>query len=276
MLSGRRLFRGDNEAETLYNVLQGPMVPPSKYAHGIPAGVDAVVMHGLERDRSKRYATAREMAVALEKAAPMVTAREVGEWVERIAGEKLRKRAQQLAEIEMLSADGLRVSSRPPPTRPTPEDEVTKPPRLPDDSLADVMPTGGTTSRTLSQPGFVAKRRSLFAVIAGLAALGVLVVVWFVFSSSAGPAPDASTPSTAPEPPPAAAMAEPAPGMQQPAEPAATSVAPAPSAEVSAASSAPSASAAVAPHKRRAQGSKSRPAANDKSGAKQSPLYSRE
>jgi serine/threonine protein kinase len=67
MLTGRRLFVGKNQFDTLRNVLQRPVVPPSSLRPGIPPELDRVVLRALERDRARRYQTAEEMAVDLHQ-----------------------------------------------------------------------------------------------------------------------------------------------------------------------------------------------------------------
>jgi serine/threonine protein kinase len=62
MLVGRRLFAGKEELETLRNVLQKPVPPPSSLRPEIPPELDRIVLRALERTRERRYATAEEMA----------------------------------------------------------------------------------------------------------------------------------------------------------------------------------------------------------------------
>src|SRR5690606_17435214 len=50
------------------------------------------------------YSTAREFAVALEHGVDLMSAREVGEWVEEIVGDVLELREQALAELESFSS----------------------------------------------------------------------------------------------------------------------------------------------------------------------------
>ena len=66
MLAGRRLFRGKSELETLNNVLEKKVPPPSAHRPDVPASLDAVVMRALERDRNERYPTGQAMADDLE------------------------------------------------------------------------------------------------------------------------------------------------------------------------------------------------------------------
>ena len=73
---------------------------PRQYAPAVTRELEAVVMRGLERDPAKRFATAREMALALEGQAALATPIEVGAWVERVAGVTLAQRAERVAAIE--------------------------------------------------------------------------------------------------------------------------------------------------------------------------------
>jgi serine/threonine protein kinase len=62
MLAGRRLFASKNEVETLRNVLQKPVPPPSAFRPEIPPELDRIVLRALERSPDRRYASAEEMA----------------------------------------------------------------------------------------------------------------------------------------------------------------------------------------------------------------------
>ncbi len=65
ILTGERLFRGDN-AITLSKLLLAEVDLPSSRSTLVPAALDEIVMCALRRDASERYATAYEMANALE------------------------------------------------------------------------------------------------------------------------------------------------------------------------------------------------------------------
>ncbi len=103
-LTGQRLFSGSDAGEVFGKVLRGDIDPPSKVVPTLPKTLDKVMAKALERDVSKRYSTAREFAIALEKAAPIASPREVGEWVEKFGGEALAKRASRVAVIESESS----------------------------------------------------------------------------------------------------------------------------------------------------------------------------
>jgi serine/threonine-protein kinase len=66
MLAGRRLFRGANDAETLRNVTQAEVPPPSSLRPDVPAALDFVVMRALERDPDRRYPSGQAMADDLD------------------------------------------------------------------------------------------------------------------------------------------------------------------------------------------------------------------
>lgn len=104
VLTGKRLFQGQEPPEVIRKILACDIDPPSKYAPDLPPGVDAVVMRALERDPQNRYATAREMAMALEGCMGLASPTQVGAWVELVAHDALARRAAIVAEIESLSA----------------------------------------------------------------------------------------------------------------------------------------------------------------------------
>jgi eukaryotic-like serine/threonine-protein kinase len=102
-LTGRRLFSGENEAQVLDRVLKGVTMRPSAFVPGLPPSLDLVTLRGLSLAPNERYATARDMARALEDALPLVSASKIGEWVESAAKEKLDQRNQQIEAIESSS-----------------------------------------------------------------------------------------------------------------------------------------------------------------------------
>lgn len=103
-LTGRRLFAGENEAATLANVLTHLVQPPSKHARGLSPNLDAVVLRGLSRAPADRYASARDMARALEAVVPLATVTQTGDWVASLAQDTLADRAKRLREVESASS----------------------------------------------------------------------------------------------------------------------------------------------------------------------------
>jgi serine/threonine-protein kinase len=99
-LTRRRLFEGDNESAVLARILAGHVAPPSKHVADLPAALDAVALRALRRAPGERFATAREMALALAEAVTPAPPAEVGAWVELLAARGLAQRAERLAAIE--------------------------------------------------------------------------------------------------------------------------------------------------------------------------------
>jgi len=112
-LTGRRLFTADNEAAIVNAVLHDPIPKPSDIAPDLPRELDAVVMRGLERDATRRYATARDMALALERLGGIAPASEVGAWVDSLVHTELAERQSRIAEIESTSSPELPSLSLP-------------------------------------------------------------------------------------------------------------------------------------------------------------------
>jgi serine/threonine-protein kinase len=103
-LTGTRLFSAEEPGAIYHRVLNERMVPPSELRPDTPPALEALVMKGLSRDREDRFATAREMAFALERAVAPATPGEVGIWVEEAAHETLQERAKQVGGIESSTA----------------------------------------------------------------------------------------------------------------------------------------------------------------------------
>ena len=110
-LTGQRLFQGTDDGDVYAKVLLGKVDPPSLHAKGLSPAIDAIVLRGLARDRAQRYATAREMALAIEAAIPLAPPSQVGRWVESLVGEALADRTEQIAGIERLVDGGGDMTS---------------------------------------------------------------------------------------------------------------------------------------------------------------------
>jgi serine/threonine-protein kinase len=71
MLTGKPAHGAPTAVAVLARILTEPVDPPSTRRPGIPAGLDAVVTRALAIDRSKRFASAREMLEELRAARPV-------------------------------------------------------------------------------------------------------------------------------------------------------------------------------------------------------------
>jgi serine/threonine-protein kinase len=136
-LTGRPLFRGESTGEIFGKVLEGVVRPPS--AH-VPAAarLDAVVTRGLSRDPARRFASAGEMAEAIERAEPPATTGEVAAWLASTASPAIAAQAQRIealassrsappkAHRSVFAAVAARAAPAPPP-------RMAAPGRAPDD-----------------------------------------------------------------------------------------------------------------------------------------------
>jgi serine/threonine protein kinase len=99
-LTGRRLFDADSESALVHKVLHSTVLPPSAENPGVPRSIDEIVLKGLARDPKQRFATALDMALALERAVAPATQSEVARWLDRLIGDKLRNRARALTLMQ--------------------------------------------------------------------------------------------------------------------------------------------------------------------------------
>jgi tRNA A-37 threonylcarbamoyl transferase component Bud32 len=116
LLTGRRLF-GSKIDTTVLERARVQIAPPSTFVPSLTPALDGIVLRGLSPDPDKRFPSAREMARAIEDCIAPASTADVGEWVERMAHERLAERERQLAEIDELegpdAAAKLLVPTRP-------------------------------------------------------------------------------------------------------------------------------------------------------------------
>jgi serine/threonine-protein kinase len=99
-LAGKKLFVADGDFAIADLVRAGDIAPPSSITPDLPPALDAIVMRALAKSPDDRFATAHEMAIALEREIGIATPSEVGAWVNEIAGDALASRAKMLKGIE--------------------------------------------------------------------------------------------------------------------------------------------------------------------------------
>jgi serine/threonine-protein kinase len=104
-LTCERLFHNVTWTNIAQVILHREVEAPSTVVRDLPPALDEIVLRGLEKDPRKRFASAREMALAIEECVKLAPTHEVGEWVERTAHDMLSERAQKIAEIESRSSE---------------------------------------------------------------------------------------------------------------------------------------------------------------------------
>ena len=188
-LTGARLFVADDEGGVIGKLMYEAIPSPAGIVPDLPAALVTVVMRGLSRELEQRYATAREMAAALQASTPVATTSEVAAWVASRVDEGVAQRAARLAEIEQAPA-----SDRAPPVASAPTSVRSPAPvrdpyaTVPEDDLAQPVP---------SPPPRRRRGTVLLALVAGALVLAAVVVL----STRARPGPP---PVVATEPAPVA------------------------------------------------------------------------
>jgi serine/threonine-protein kinase len=210
VLVGRPMYRGEDEVQLMAKVLEGQRERPSSLVPGLEA-FDDVVLRGLSMDPTQRFATAREMARALEACGPLAPPSDVGEWVESLAGERLAERQTVISRIE--SQTGIPMP-RPANAQSEPTSQVSNvrptPSAMDSKRLREVV---AAMEAPPAQPGTVATGRALvFAGIAAVTGVVLAAIVALAIRPSAEAASSATplSPSgaVAPSAPPSAASTE--------------------------------------------------------------------
>ena len=67
MLTGKRLFLGKNDVETLEKIRKAEVPPPSVFNSSVPPELDRIVLKALSKDRDERYQWASEFSDDLKK-----------------------------------------------------------------------------------------------------------------------------------------------------------------------------------------------------------------
>lgn len=204
LVTGQRLFKGDNEGAILLQVLEKPIPLPS--AVGAPATFDDVTARALTRTPDARFADARTMALAVEAACRPASTREVAAWVESIASPILRERERLLEELEHVVQAGMpsvrtQLAYIADAARPSAPPSV---PPSPDSTIDATAVVGGRPAATRAASDPPPPRRSRVAigalVVAGV--LGLSVGAGALAAKRSAPAKAAGPPPSLPLPPP--------------------------------------------------------------------------
>jgi serine/threonine protein kinase len=102
LLTGRRLFAGASEGETVMLIMSQPVPRPSEFRTNVPAELDRIVLRALERDQNLRYRTARDLASDLEHflmaSGDTIPAMDISDWMARVFPDGIG-RIQSLREL---------------------------------------------------------------------------------------------------------------------------------------------------------------------------------
>jgi serine/threonine protein kinase len=102
-LTGEPLFKAENDAAMIKNLIELEVKPPSEVGLKPPAVFDAVCLKALERDPAKRYQTAADMVQALHEAAAQLgivpTTADASRWIRQAAGQRLDDLRRQRSSL---------------------------------------------------------------------------------------------------------------------------------------------------------------------------------
>jgi serine/threonine-protein kinase len=235
LLAGQRLFARNEPGAIVAAVLTGDVRPPNELRPEISADLSAVVMKALAPERNDRFATARDLALAIENAAEPASALKTGAWVESVAKESIARRASLLREAEEESSVSKVMD---------PESLQRSLARAGNSAAPTSVPPAAVTEHDTTMPPVVARKaraRALWLASAA-AGLGVLAVLLFKLLSNdhqplakavpppagslaPGPnsAPAAAVPTTLPQVS-VPLSAEPLPQLEAPAKPSPSAV----------------------------------------------------
>ena len=178
-LTDKRLFRGENELDTVRRIMEQEIVAPSSVQPAIPAALDAVTLKSLARPMEQRFQTAIEMAEAIEQAVSLASPREVAAYLEKTCGRRLGERRDALREMLAGTVAPLAVELTADPGESQPSRSL---------HVSGVMPVAAEPRRERSKGPMIA------VVAIAAAAIGALVIV--VLANRTVHAPTVTTPTT--------------------------------------------------------------------------------
>jgi serine/threonine-protein kinase len=116
LTTGRHPWPGDTAAVTMQRILSQDPEHPSDFLESYPPDLERIVLKALHRDPAERFATAAEMALAIEEfargACGLASTREVATYVQELLGSRGAARRDTLrAAVRELDTKGARNSA---------------------------------------------------------------------------------------------------------------------------------------------------------------------
>ena len=220
LLTGQRLFLGATEADTIARVVRHEITPASQYVDGLNPEIDAVLRRGLSDSLEDRFATAREMCIALEACGDIASTMQVADWVQAQLHDLLEPRTQVVSAMESNDhqvpvAEPSANDVRGPASKATAKEWVARLGSSPDIDVVEAPAVASgegvdrrapAASEPRATPRLALRWHTVAGAVAGLVGLALVVVA----SSGRGHAPvavAAAATSAAPSapPPPSAA-----------------------------------------------------------------------
>jgi hypothetical protein len=208
LVTGERLFRGENAAHSLELVKKSKIPNPAELNSRLSPQLVNIVQRSLERDLGKRFQTARQMSEALERYLVedrvMVSHASVGQLVRRVLGSRIETQRQTLREA-LTASDGVVAAGLVPDLPAGPERSH---PSFSSSGRFPTSPSEPPTSSSISsksstphpqsfelRPKRSSSMMPFLVAVVGLSAAGA--ALWFV--NNQAPAPLPASGANAPE-----------------------------------------------------------------------------
>ncbi len=112
LLTGRRLFLGDTDFETLEKIKECKIPPPSLFNKDVPEELDRITLKALDKDLIKRYANVKEIQVDLTRyfysAFPDFTASNLSSFLKKLFRDEIKTERSKLKQsLASLPIEGL-------------------------------------------------------------------------------------------------------------------------------------------------------------------------
>ncbi len=226
-LTGRRLWKGLSDVAVLNHILSGDIPPPGSIKPDVPEVLEAICLKALAIAREERYATAVELASALEQALESLgdrtTARDAGRLIARHFEED-RVRMRGVIDAQLRSAKNLPTSEYQAVSIPQVGDSYSMSGAHPTTNLASMTPSGAYPAPSSAQRVGAATDPSMqssltpslatptqpassarVAVVAAIVTAGAVALAGALWISSRNGAPSGQAASPPATPPPTAA-----------------------------------------------------------------------
>ncbi|HTV22045.1 MAG TPA: ABC transporter substrate-binding protein [Polyangiaceae bacterium] len=208
MITGRRLWAGLTQSETLKRVMTGEVPTPSSIDPRVPRELERIVMKALALHKEERFETAADLATELERFSehllPAVIGRDVGSVVSQAFTED-RTRIRQVIEAQLARQAPVGSSL---PELSFMADTGRNSFYTPDTHAHDLPTPHGTTATLAAQgivtPSGASSRPKSWLGIGALGALAVVGLASIAFAffpkNEPGPTPAAAAVTTTPAP----------------------------------------------------------------------------
>jgi serine/threonine protein kinase len=117
ILTGRRLFKGRNDLESLRLAGDAKFIPAGQLRSGIPPELDRVLARSLAREPQDRYQSTldfhTELGIVAERLGSPMSTHELGTWMRGLFPEEIEKKRQLLSKAVPASSTGAGGSAQP-------------------------------------------------------------------------------------------------------------------------------------------------------------------